>query len=148
LDQLRNSPHSRGGLAEGSLLTLGGVDYGTSIWPPLSGTATEAKAIAAIAPGQHATLAGPDATAAKLKALLPQARYVHLATQGKSKAEPLAAEKKRADRALESRLIGDASRPIAAKNPLGYVGIVLTNGEILSGLGIVALPLAKTDLVT
>jgi CHAT domain-containing protein len=131
-----------------SLLSLGGVDYGMGLWPALPGTAVEASAIATLAPGRRDSLSGKDATSDKLKSLLPQARYVHLATHGEFKADELSAEQKRAAKALESRLQGDESRKIAAKNPLGYVGIVLANGEVLSGLSIVDLPLQHTHLVT
>jgi CHAT domain-containing protein len=145
LDKLKFGKKVEGGE---SLLALGGVDYGLSIWPALSGTATEAKAIAAIAPGQRETLTGKDATADKLKALLPQARYLHLATHGQFKADELSAEKQRAAKALEARQFGDETRRIAAKNPLGYVGLVLSNGEVLSGLSIQDLPADNLKLVT
>src|SRR5262249_39985973 len=75
-------------------------------------------------------------------------RYVHLATHGEFKADEFAAEQKRAAKALDLRLLGDETRKIATKNPLGYVGLVLANGEIMSGLSIIDLPLEDLKLVT
>jgi tetratricopeptide (TPR) repeat protein len=148
LDQLQTKASLAREGGESSLLTLGGVDYGMSIWPALPGTVTETKAITAIAPGYHQMLSGKDATAEKLKSLLSQARFVHFATHGEFKADALSAERQRAAKALESRLLGAESRKVAAKNPLGYVGLVLSNGEVMSGLGIQDLPLAQSRLVT
>jgi CHAT domain-containing protein len=145
LDQLKFRKQSAG---KDSLLTLGGVDYGPGIWPALPATAVETSAIAALAPVKPESLSGKNVTTDNLKALLPHVRYVHFATHGEFKAEELTAEQKRAAEALKSTLQGDFSRRIAAKNPLGYVGLVLSNGEILSGLGIVDLPLQNVQLVT
>jgi CHAT domain-containing protein len=131
-----------------SLLTLGGVEYGPGVWPALPGTAVETKAIAELAPGNVEALSKTDATAARLTERLPQARFAHFATHGEFQAEALAAERKRAAEALASGQLGDDSRKIAAKNPLGYVGLVLANGEIMSGLSIVDLPLENLQLVT
>jgi CHAT domain-containing protein len=131
-----------------SLLTLSGVDYATGVWPPLPGTAVEAKAIAELFPGPVEVLTKTDATASRLTERLPQARFAHLATHGEFQAEALAAERKRAAEALASGQFGDESRKIAAKNPLGYVGLVLANGEIMSGLSIVDLPLENLKLLT
>jgi CHAT domain-containing protein len=105
-------------------------------------------AIAALAPGERYAAHGGEATTAKLQEWLPRVRYAHFATHGQFKADDLTAEKQRAAQALESRLKGDASRKVAAKNPLGYVGLVLANGEVLSGLSIVDLPLENVKLVT
>ena len=107
LDQLRFGKKFDGGE---SLLTLGGVDYGTGIWPALPGTAIEVRAIAAIATGLRESLSGQEATSDKLKSLLPQMRYVHLATHGEFKAAELTAERQRAAKALASRLLGDDAR--------------------------------------
>src|SRR4029077_19096776 len=54
----------------------------------------------------------------------------------------------RATAALEAWRFGDDLRKVAAKNPLGYVGLVLADGEVLSGLSILDLPLQNTQLVT
>ena len=131
-----------------SLLTLGGVDYGPGDWPALAGTALEVQAIAALAPGQLEALSKTDATAARLTERLPQARFAHLATHGEFQAEALTAERKRDVEALAARQFGDDARKVAAKNPLGYVGLVLANGEIMSGLSILDLRLENLQLVT
>jgi CHAT domain-containing protein len=145
LDQLMFGKKSDGA---DSLLTVGGVDYGPGTWTPLPGTAAEARAIAAIAPGRCESLSRQAATADALTSRVSQAGYVHLATHGEFKADELTAEQKRAAKARASWQLGDETRKVAAKNPLGYVGLVLANGEVLSGLGIVDLPLSKTRLVT
>ena len=80
--------------------------------------------------------------------MLPTARYAHLATHGEFQADALTAERKRAAEALAARQLGDDSRKVAAKNPLGYVGLVLANSEIFSGLSIVDMPLSHLQLVT
>jgi len=50
---------------------------------PLPGTAREADAVrAAFAPAPVATLTGAEATEARLRAALPRARFVHIATHG------------------------------------------------------------------
>jgi CHAT domain-containing protein len=71
-----------------------------------------------------------------------------LATHGEFKADELAAEKTRAAKALEARELGDPARTLAAKNPFAYVGLVLANGDVMSGLSIVDLDLRKLELVT
>jgi CHAT domain-containing protein len=144
LDHLK-SPRS----FDGNLLfALGGVEYGSADWPALPGTAKEAAAIVALATGERDAVSGTEANVAKVTGGMATARYVHQATHGEFKADALAAERKRAAAAMEAQLKGDTSRPVAAKNPLGYVGVVLSGGEALSGLGIVDLPLTNTQLVT
>src|SRR6202040_3049471 len=49
---------------------------------------------------------------------------------------------------LKNHSLGSALRSRAAKNPLGYVGLVLAQGAVLSGLSIVDLDLSKLRLVT
>jgi CHAT domain-containing protein len=109
---------------------------------------TEVDALTKLAPRGATRLTKAYATIAKVKALLPTARYAHLATHGEFQADALTAERKRAAAALATRQLDDESRPIAAKNPLGYVGLVLSNSEIFSGLSIVDLPLSNLELVT
>ena len=130
-----------------SALALGEVAYNSTTWPPLPGTSTELKALAFRKP---VTLTGMDATSARLLAELPQARYAHLATHGFFDAETLQSEKKRADELLRTWQITDdgTERRVAAKNPLGFTGLVLANGEVLTGLSIVDLPLENLQLVT
>src|SRR5262249_40434185 len=54
----------------------------------------------------------------------------------------------RARAARDGRAFGDESRWVAGRNPLGFVGLVLANGETVSGLSIVDLPLENLRLVT
>ena len=145
LDHLKHGKPTTG--AE-SLLALGGIDYGSSNWPALPGTQREVETLAKIAPGAFTPLTKGEVTPAKLKEALATAGYIHFATHGEFNADALTAERQRAAKAMESRLQGDDSRKVAAKNPLGYVGVVLSGGEVLSGLGIVDLPLQQTRLVT
>jgi CHAT domain-containing protein len=129
-------------------LVLGGVEYGPSTWPALPGTATEAQAVAALAPSKSEILGKGNASAARLADRLAQARSAHLATHGEFKAAALAAERQRAAAARVDRPLGDAVRSVAAKNPLGYVGLVLAGGEVMTGLSLVDLPLENLQLVT
>jgi CHAT domain-containing protein len=130
-----------------STLLLGGVEYHAATWSPLPGTATEVAALQALAP-RPATLTRSDATVQRLTGLLPRVRYAHLATHGFFDAPALVAEQERARRVLESRQLGDATRPVAAQNPLGFVGLVLAEGRVLTGLNLVDLPLEDLKLVT
>jgi len=145
LDRLKSSKKMEG---IPSLFTLGNVNYGAGGWSALPGTKLEVEAISAIAPGERYVASGAEATAARLRELLPKARFLHFATHGEFRADDFNAEKKRAAKVVETRSPGEATRPIASKNPLGYVGLVLAEGEILSGLGIVDLPLENAQLVT
>jgi CHAT domain-containing protein/tetratricopeptide (TPR) repeat protein len=81
---LLDSPRAAGE-NEGTLLAVGGVDYGGAKgrWPPLPGTARELERVLALA-GKRPVLArrGAEATTAALLADLPQARWAHLATHG------------------------------------------------------------------
>jgi CHAT domain-containing protein len=138
-------PHSYRG--DASTLLVGGVDYRAAAWPSLPGTAAEVAALAALAP-RPTTLTHADATAQRLSQLLPQARYAHLATHGYFDAEALTAEAERARKALAARQVGDEARPVAAQNPLGFVGLVLAGGQIVTGLHLVDLPLENLRLVT
>jgi CHAT domain-containing protein/tetratricopeptide (TPR) repeat protein len=132
------------------LLTLGDVSYHSATWPELPGTRNEIDALAALAPTVHVALTKGDATAAKLSETLPKARYAHLATHGEFQAEAFAAERQRQLAARRSWQEGHTqeARRVAARNPLGYVGLVLSGGERLSGLSILDLDLANVKLVT
>lgn len=131
-----------------SLLVVGGVEYGNGNWPTLPGTLAELNAVAALTKGDREIASGKEATPSKLSTALSKVRFAHLATHGEFKAEELTAERKRGAAALSSRQMGDETRRVAAKNPLGYVGLVLAGGEIMSGLSIVDLDLHDTKLVT
>ena len=128
-----------------SILALGDVAYQSKAWPDLPGTAVELKSLPVKSP---VMLTGSNATQARLLAELPKARYAHLATHGYFDVETLTAEKKRADQAAKSRIFGDESPYVMVKNPLGFVGLVLANGEVLNGLSLVDLPLEHLNLVT
>lgn len=147
LEQLKYPPKQA---ATGNLLALGGVEYGKSGFMPLYGATEEVKALATLAPVTHETLTKSDATSKRLIEHLPKARYAHLATHGFFDETGLVAEKKRGEDALKNWqfISAGSERRVAAKNPLGFVGLVLANGEVITGLSIVDLPLEKLHLVT
>jgi CHAT domain-containing protein/Tfp pilus assembly protein PilF len=134
-----------------SVLAVANLDYGAGGgWPALAGAAAELKSLEERAKEQTLVrFTTKDATAERVRAVLPQARFGHFATHGFFDSAALSAEKQREAAALTSRQWGDDPRVrIAAKNPLGYVGLVLSNGEIMSGLSIVDLPLENLKLIT
>lgn len=131
-----------------SALVLGDVTYGKGIWPPLPGTLAEMNAIALLAQGEREVVSRSDATPNRLAERLPRARFAHLATHGEFQAKAFAAEQQRAEKAMQSRRFGDEIPRVATKNPLGYVGLVLSDGEIISGLSILDLNLENLKLVT
>jgi CHAT domain-containing protein len=132
------------------LLTLGDVAYRSAAWPELPGTRTEVAAVAALASTTPVALTQGDATVAKLAEHLPKARIAHLATHGEFQAEAFAAERQRflaGRRSWQEGVRQEVGR-VAAKNPLGYVGLVLAEGQVLSGLSILDLDLTNLKLVT
>jgi CHAT domain-containing protein/tetratricopeptide (TPR) repeat protein len=133
-----------------SLLTLGDVSYKSATWPALPGTRNEIGGIASLAPSPPIALTKADATATKLTDLLSRVRYAHLATHGDFQADAFAAEQQRLLAARRDWELGKTqeARRVAAKNPLGYVGLVLAGGERLSGLSILGLDLENLKLVT
>jgi CHAT domain-containing protein/tetratricopeptide (TPR) repeat protein len=131
-----------------SLLEFGDVDYGESQWTKLPGTKRELEIIAAVAPGEKEMVRGTNATAKKLSGSLPNVRYAHLATHGYFNAAELAAEKVRLEQSLTDRLGTFQKSTVVVKNRLGFTGLVLANGEILTGLTIVDMPLEKLKLAT
>jgi CHAT domain-containing protein/Tfp pilus assembly protein PilF len=147
LEQLQNPPKQTGA---DTVLALGDVTYGTPAWPALPGTRLEIEALAPLAPAAVVTLSKTKATAALLAETLPTVRYAHIATHGEFRAAELAAEKKREQEALASwrEGLGAEGRRVAARNPQGYVGLVLANGELLTGLRLLDLPLDNLKLVT
>ena len=150
LEQLRNCPPLRTGLANESVLTLGDVAYNSATWPALPATRVELGALAALAPIAPVELTKTAATKARLSEALPKARFAHLATHGEFQADAFAAEKQRLLAARRDWQEGKTQevRRVAAKNPLGYVGIVLADGEVMSGLSILDLDLENLKLVT
>ena len=148
LGQLR-TPAQLDGLD--SALVLGDVNYGSGTWPSLPGAAMEQKAIRACAQGRGlATMTGTAATFQALHTTLPQMRFAHLATHGYFDGEAIRVEKNRARTALQDWQPSETGTPrrLAAKNPLAFTGLVLANGEIMSGLSVVDLPLENLKLVT
>jgi CHAT domain-containing protein len=131
-----------------SVLTLGDVAYNSPAWSALPGTADELSALAKLAGSTPVTLTKAHATADRLMESLPKARYAHLATHGAFQANEIRAERQRAVEVLTARRLGDETRIVAAKNPLGYVGLVLAEGKVLSGMSILDLPLENLQLVT
>jgi CHAT domain-containing protein/tetratricopeptide (TPR) repeat protein len=148
LDQLQRFKNPGSPTADNYVFVLGGLDYGSSTWPALPGTKTELSAIAAMATSERHIASGAMATQSKVTELMTKFRFIHLATHGEFRAASLSSDRQRAAKYVESGPQNADTRAIAAKNPLGYVGVVLSGGEVLSGLGIVDLPLTKTQLVT
>ena len=132
-----------------SVLAVGDLTYDSKLWPALPGAKVEIAALERLAPATTVRLTGTDASAERLGAALSKVRYAHLATHGAFFADELAAEKKREQAAWkETSGFGQESRRVAAKNPLGFVGLALSRGEVLSGLSIVDLNLQECRLVT
>jgi CHAT domain-containing protein/tetratricopeptide (TPR) repeat protein len=156
------------------VLAVGGVGYnppGSAAsgrgYQPLPGTAAELRQLQAVAGGRPVRpLSGADASAARLLAELPQARYAHLATHGFFAEAELTAEKRRAAQQvkdwaglMERQLRDPAARTAAPteravsgqRTPLAYTGLVLAGanrpatagpeGGIVTGEALVELPL-------
>jgi len=130
-----------------STFALGGLEYGVK-WPALPGTRIELDSMISLAPGERDAASGDAATAERVAKALPKARYAHFATHGEFRADEFAAEKKRELDARKNWVEGQDIRRVAAKNPLGFVGLVLSGGEVLTGLSILDLNLDNLKLVT
>jgi CHAT domain-containing protein/tetratricopeptide (TPR) repeat protein len=144
LEQLK---FPRGAAAAGSILAVGKVDYGSSPWPALPGTAVELKALAGLG-GKLDVLTGTDATAGRVTAALARPRYAAIATHGFFDVEGLTAEWRREDEQRRHWSFQSGQRLSAARNLLGFTGLVLAGGEVLTGLSLVDLPLENLQLVT
>jgi len=130
------------------LLAVGRIDYGKSSWSTLPGTQTELAALIHQYPGPQTTLDGQKATSRGVVEAITQARYTHLATHGYFAGKDLAGEQRQQEHLMSHWRAGEANpMRVAAQNPLGYVGLVLANGEVLSGLSIVDLPLQNLKLI-
>ncbi len=166
VERLRGKPGVEDGT--GTLLAVGGVDYGPSPegqgWQPLAGTARERAQLERLAGGRtKPSLGGPDATTGRVAAELPKATYAHLATHGRFDAETFLADRKRAaefQTKLQSFEIGRGVPQrlgLGSRSPLAYVGLVLagantpekagSDGGILSGETIAGLQLEGLRLV-
>jgi CHAT domain-containing protein/tetratricopeptide (TPR) repeat protein len=156
------------------VLAVGGVGYdppGAAAsgrgYRPLPGTTAELRQLQAVAGGRPVRpLSGADASAARLLAELPTARYAHLATHGFFAEAELTAEKRHAAQQvkdwaglMERQLHDPAARTAAPtervvsgqRTPLAYTGLVLAGanrpaaagleGGIVTGEALVELPL-------
>jgi CHAT domain-containing protein/tetratricopeptide (TPR) repeat protein len=165
LEKLVSPP--RGADNSDTLLAVGDVDYGKQAsgaepsYSPLTATGEEIqRVLEAFGTGDESRLRQSAATLSALKERLVRVRHVHLATHGYFDQPGLVAERRRPEEQLEQW----AFRPgqttdrvgLGAKNPLGYVGLALAGandperagpeGNILTGLGIVDLPLENLRL--
>jgi CHAT domain-containing protein len=134
----------------GSALLLGDVDYGAAKWPALAGTAREISALQVVRSTTYKTLAKSDATPKNLSEALPQARYAHLGTHGFLAEKEFAAEKSWALDLVRNwqQTEWGVARRVAAKNPLAFTGLVLANGEVMTGLSLIDLPLENLRVAT
>jgi CHAT domain-containing protein len=136
-----------------SILGVGGVTYNDPRrWPELPGTKTEIAQLQQRA-GMRPTvlLSGAAATAQALRASLPGARYAHLATHGQFAREQLSDEARAAVEQWRQWTIDDSRKStirVAERHPLAFVSLVLANGEPITGLQIIDLPLESMYLVT
>jgi CHAT domain-containing protein/tetratricopeptide (TPR) repeat protein len=157
-------PAKRGDAPE-RVLAIGDVAYGPGgaagqeTYAALAGTGRELKRVLE-AFGQEGgdALAGAAATVAAVRERLPAARYAHFATHAYFDEASLSAERRRLSDYLENwSFQADARRPgQGGRNPAGYVGLALAgandpagagpDGGILTGLGVVDLPLEKIRL--
>jgi CHAT domain-containing protein len=142
-----------------TLVAAGAIDYGTppdgqkGAYPPLAETGRELRRVLE-AFGAADGLQGTAATSAELRRRLPQARYAHLATHGYFDAEAVKALNDFLRRQMDTLQIGErrTERVGLRQHPLGYVGLALAGANdpgqdgILTGLGIVDLPLEKLRL--
>jgi tetratricopeptide (TPR) repeat protein/CHAT domain-containing protein len=165
LEQLLYPPKAADG--PGLLVAAGAIDYGAAPrgrpadYPPLAETGRELTGVlAAFGSGEAVGLRGAAATPSALKERLARARYAHFATHGYFDQAGVAAERRR----LKEQIAGwehGAPRSVewvgVTQHPLGYVGLALAgandprgaaDGGILTGLGIVDLPLESLRLCT
>jgi CHAT domain-containing protein/tetratricopeptide (TPR) repeat protein len=136
--------------ARRAAVAVGGVSYGSSSWPALPGSGQELKAVQARAEGgPFVALSGEDATPQRLRDELPKAQFAHFATHGFFAEPELTADRlrERIGRARSS-VEGLNQRSTGWKNPLGYTGLVLAKGEVMTGLTLVDLPLEGLRLAT
>ncbi len=153
---------------KGSVLAVGGVDYGTPTrkpgaphYPELPGTRTELKQVLTLAGQRDRTsLSGKEASTARVLAELLRANYVHLATHGEFKEALLSEERQRIQEQLQHwqgpSALGTDRLGLGIRNPLSYVGVALAqanepaqagpDGGILSAETIVEQPLEKVRL--
>jgi CHAT domain-containing protein/tetratricopeptide (TPR) repeat protein len=142
-----------------TLVAAGAIDYGQppdghkTPYASLAETDRELRRVLE-AFGAANALHGAAATPAELRQRLPQARYAHIATHGYFDADAVTAEQRFLRKQLETLHLGESrsERVGLRQHPLGYVGLALAGANdpkadgILTGLGIVDLPLEKLRL--
>jgi CHAT domain-containing protein/Tfp pilus assembly protein PilF len=149
LEQLRKTHKSA---AKESILAVGAVDYGDKKdWPFLPATSQELRSLHENK-GERtiASLTGLDAKSTAIMDALPKAQVAHFATHGFFDEKSLTAEKQFHLEVMQKwKYTGaGAIRLTAAKNPLGFTGLVLSGGAVVTGLSIVDLDLSQLRLVT
>jgi len=148
-----------------TLVAAGAIDYG----PAPSGTNAEygrlaesgrelKRVLEAFGASEESGLSQGRATPALLKERLSKARYAHFATHGYFDQAGVSAERQYVQKQLEKWQFGlerETERVGVKQHPLGYVGLALAgandpksaaDGGILTGLGIVDLPLEHLRL--
>jgi CHAT domain-containing protein len=171
--------------ADGTLLAVGGVRYddrpapaetappaalvadaapnrdGAPVrWGYLAGTEHEVQRLGKLAGVPVRTVAGAEASTARLLAELPRARLAHLATHGFFAKDAFDEEQQRDARQLEHWRFSEhqATQPVGlgSRNPLAFAGLVLAganqpeqagpDGGILTAEALLHLPLEGMDL--
>ncbi|HLW65038.1 MAG TPA: CHAT domain-containing tetratricopeptide repeat protein [Gemmataceae bacterium] len=145
LEQLKWPPQYEG---PERVLAVGRLAYKSDKWPDLPATGAELNSLVACAPAPPATLTADEAKSVRVLDELGKVRLAHFATHGFFDATTFTAEKKREDEAMKKRQFGEEKFRVVKKNPLGFVGLVLSNGELLTGLSLLEQPLANLKLVT
>ncbi len=150
--------------APDNLVVAGDIDYGQPApgkkaeYPQLTQTSREMKRVLDAFGSKEEGLQKRAATPAALGERLKQARYAHLATHGYFDVAGVRAENKRLREQVEKWSLGAdraTDRIGVYQHPYGFVGLALAgandprqaaDGGILTGLGIVDLPLEKLKL--
>jgi CHAT domain-containing protein len=130
-------------LAGNTFLIAGGIDYGPGgKWGYLKGTETEAEELEKLRPGPNTVrLKGADATKKRLQELLPNQRYVHLATHGDF-LDPTRGERAAAGGA------GDPLFNVSARNPLLLSMLVLAGANRPATTNELGLPVGSDGFLT
>jgi tetratricopeptide (TPR) repeat protein/CHAT domain-containing protein len=121
----------------GALLALGAVDYGPAApggYAPLPATAVEVARVRTLAGRRPCvSLTGAEASAGRLLAELPRARFVHLATHGLFKERDYLDEERRQERQWRQWHFqaGAVTEPagLGSRNPLAFAGLVLAGAN-------------------
>ena len=139
-----------------SLLVCGGIDYGAgapSTFAPLPATKFEAEGIAALFHASFGaaatTLGGKEATAAALRRLAPEQRFVHLATHGWLVPDPAPATESdaRSGRDRSVALPKDPFGSVRALAPMTLCGLALTGSGRITAEEVAGLDLSGCEMV-